>query len=179
MNDHRDDCEQGRLACHVADLVRAHLDRQAASVDASAFMARVRRAGAARRADAAPRADAARRRRIRVAFAAAAIAAGIAIAVSAAHLRPAVVKVPPVSEIAKVVQPPRDAVVSGALTGLSATGRCLARAAEAGSLLPAAPPSLPALDDKTIGDLRSDADQLKHNLRQILDQALADAGLKS
>lgn len=158
MND-RDDRER-----YADGLVRAHLDRQAASVDAAAFLARVRSA---------------RHHRLLGAVAAAAFAAGMIIALVIVHSRPEPVKVPSASEIAKIVQPSRDAVVSSALTGLSATGRCITRAVEAGSAIPFTPPPLPAFDRQSLEDLRSDANQLTRNLRAILDQALADAGLKS
>ena len=163
--------ERGR---QVNSLVRMHLDRQANSVDAAAFVARLKRTRARRL----------RLRRLAIwnVAAAALIVSFISFPSSTTEGPPPPIRVslppPPIGEI---VQETGRQALARAVSGLESAGGSVKRAVEgAANVLPVGlSVEIPKPDDETIRALKSDMEVLKEDVRQMVRKALGSAGLAS
>ena len=156
----------------VNSLVRMHLDRQANSVDAAAFVARLKHT---------------RARRLRLRRMAISTVAAAALIVSFISFPSSTTEDPltrgplPTPPIAEIVQETGRRALARAVSGLESTGGSVKRALEeAASVVPVGRSvEIPKPDDETIRALKSDMEVLKEDVRQMVRKALGSAGLAS
>jgi len=158
MNKSSDDRERD-----VLRLVRAHLDNEADGADAAAVVARIMHTRATRWL------------RARIAFAAAALAASIAVLFIVTPRRQ-VVQPLGFPQLSALVRSP----VSGAAIGLDAARECIRQAADLQHIIPSpSVPVQPTAGGLAIEMLKSDAQVIRESVNRLIIQSLSDAGLIS
>ena len=161
--------EHGR---QVNSLVRMHLDHHANSVDAAAFVARLKRTRARRL----------RLRRLAIwTVAAAALIVSFMSFPSSTTEDPLTTGSFPPPPIRETVQETGRQALARAVSGLESAGGSVRRAVEgAASVVPVClSVEIPKPDDETIRALKSDMEVIKEDVRQMVRKALGSAGLAS